>query len=63
LASRSVDNTYDPKQRAHEKQASRDEDARALATGEKTRDQLRRENGIFSGLDVRPDLDGAESLS
>jgi len=33
--------------RAKEKQASRDEDARALASGEKTREQLNRENGAF----------------
>ena len=37
----------DPKERAREKQASRDEDARALASGEKSRAQLRRENGHF----------------
>ena len=35
---------YDPAQRAAEKQASRVEDARALASGEKSREQLRREN-------------------
>jgi hypothetical protein len=63
MASSSVVQTYDPKERAREKQASRDEDTRALATGEKTREQLCRENCIFSGVDMRPDLDGAESLA
>jgi len=39
---------FDPRQRALEKQASRDEDARALASGEKTVEQLRAENGAFA---------------
>jgi hypothetical protein len=39
---------FDPKVRAAEKQASRDEDARALASGEKTREQLRAENSAFA---------------
>jgi hypothetical protein len=39
---------FDPEERAREKQASRDEDARALASGEKNREQLKRENGAFS---------------
>jgi hypothetical protein len=38
---------FDPLERAREKQASREEDARALAAGEKTREQLKRENGHF----------------
>lgn len=40
--------TFDPAERAREKQASRDEDARALASGEKTVEQLRRENSAFA---------------
>ncbi len=32
------------------KQASRDEDDRALASGQKSREQLRRENSIFAPL-------------
>ncbi len=40
--------TFDPAERAREKQASRDEDARAIAAGEKTADQVRRENGAFA---------------
>jgi len=38
---------FDPEQRALEKQASRDDDARALASGEKSREQLRLENSAF----------------
>ena len=34
----------------HEKQASRDEDARRLAAGEVSREQLRRENNPFFGM-------------
>jgi hypothetical protein len=40
---------FDPAERAAEKQASRDDDARALASGAKSREQLRRENSMFSG--------------
>ncbi len=50
-------NTYDPKKRAAEKEASRDEDERALESGEKTREQLKRENGIFHGMRFRIDYD------
>jgi hypothetical protein len=39
---------YDPIARAAEKQASRDADAAALASGEKTVEQLRKENGAFA---------------
>lgn len=39
---------FDPAQRAHEKAAAREEDARALASGEKSQDQLRAENGAFA---------------
>jgi hypothetical protein len=40
--------TFDPAVRAAEKQASRDADARALASGEKSRAQLKAENGAFA---------------
>ncbi len=53
----------DVEKRRQEKQASREADARALASGEKSREQLRRENGVFSGLNLEIDLDGAHSLS
>lgn len=38
---------YDPRQRVLEKQRSREADAQALASGEKTRAQLRDENRAF----------------
>ena len=38
----------EPSSRAQQKQRSRDADAQALASGEKTREQLRRENGAFA---------------
>lgn len=46
-------NTFDPKKRAAEKQASRDEDARQLAAGEVTHAELRKRNGFFSSLDFK----------
>lgn len=47
---------YDPPERAREKQASRDQDAADLASGKKTREQLRRENGMFHGLILHVDF-------
>ncbi len=52
----SADDHFDPKARAAEKQASRDEDDAALASGAKSRDELRRDNGAFAQLRVRPDF-------
>jgi hypothetical protein len=43
-----------PQVRASEKQRSRDADARALATGVKTREDLRRENSPFRALAHEP---------
>lgn len=54
---------YDPSERASEKQRSRDEDARRLASGEVTQEELRRENGIFYGLKVRARIDLCRKLS
>jgi hypothetical protein len=48
--------------RALEKHLSREADARALASGDKERDQLRRENGHFAGRKVQVDFKGAKSL-
>ena len=42
----------DPEQRAREKQAARDEDARRLAAGEITVAELAKENGFFAGFDL-----------
>ncbi len=39
----------DQEARAREKQLSREADEQALASGEKTREQLRRENHLFAG--------------
>ena len=53
---------FDPKERAREKQRSRDEDARALASGEKSREELRRENGHVVFPNVRISLSGFKPL-
>jgi hypothetical protein len=39
---------YDPAQRAEEKARAREQDELDLASGAKTRPQLRRENGLFA---------------
>ncbi len=50
-----ADTTYiHPRERQREKQVSRDEDARRLAEGEVTPEQLQRENAFFQGLPVEP---------
>ncbi len=54
--------SLDVAERAREKQRSRDEDARALASGEKTREQLRRENGVFAFPHVRISVRGSKPL-
>lgn len=46
--------SIDPEERRREKQASRDDDARRLAAGEVTPDQLRQENALFAGVYVEP---------
>ncbi len=53
---------FDPEERAREKQRSREDDARALASGEKSREELRRENGHFAFPNVRVSLRGAKPL-
>jgi hypothetical protein len=50
--------SYQPAVRAREKQAAREADARALASGEKSPEELRRERGAFAFPHVRIDLDG-----
>jgi hypothetical protein len=52
----------DPQERAREKQRSRDEDARALSSGAKSKEQLRRENGHFAFNKARVSLLGAKPL-
>jgi hypothetical protein len=56
------DERLDPEERRREKQRSRDEDARALASGEKSREQLQRENGHFSFPNARISLRGTKPL-
>ena len=46
--------------RAHEKQASRDEDLRALESGEKSVEQLNAENAKFAFPGVVVDIRGAK---
>jgi hypothetical protein len=53
---------FDPKERAREKQRSREEDARALASGEKSPEELQRENGHFSFPNARISLRGSKAL-
>ena len=48
------DEYFDPKKRAQEKRESRERDDQALASGEKTREQLLLENSPFVHLRVRP---------
>jgi hypothetical protein len=45
-----------------EKQESRDADARALASGRKSGQELNRNNGIFRGFRFRVDLKSAKRL-
>lgn len=59
--------TYDPVERAKEKQESRERDEAALAerfasSGEKTQEQLRKENGYFSQLKYIINFSKAKSL-
>lgn len=55
--------TFDPKERAREKQLSREQDERDLASGAKTREQLRRENGFFAFPTAKILWDECERLS
>ena len=49
--------------RKAEKQRSLDGDRRALESGQKSREQLRQESGLFSGMKVRVEFDKARALS
>jgi hypothetical protein len=48
--------------RKAEKQKARDDDQRALVSGQKSREQLRQENGLFSGVKVRVEFEKAKAL-
>ena len=54
---------YDVAASAKEKRIARERDRQDLADGNKTRDDLRRENGAFAFPSVQLDLDSAKSLS
>ena len=43
---------YAPSRRAAEKEAARSKDARDLAKGRVSREDLHRSNGLFSGLEI-----------
>jgi len=51
-----VDEIFSPEERAREKQLSREEDARMLAEGLITVEELRIRNSPFAQLLVRPDF-------
>jgi hypothetical protein len=53
----------DPKKRAAEKAASRRADEQALASGAKSREELRRENALLGSVKARPKYSKAKSLS
>lgn len=50
-------------QRVREKQLSRDRDEQDLVNGQKSREQLRWENGHFIRLNIRPNIVAARALS
>ena len=54
--------SLDSRERAREKQISRDADERALELRAKSPAELQRENGHFAGLRVRVALERAKSL-
>ena len=54
--------SYDPAELADRKRKSRDQDARDLATGRKTVEVLKQENGLFSKVPSRPRWDKSKPL-
>lgn len=46
------DNYYDPKERARQKQLSREQDEQDLKSGKITKEELRKKNGFFSSLNI-----------
>lgn len=55
------DDVFDPRERAAQKQASRDADEVALASGAKSPADLRRENAAFGGARLRPNFAAAHT--
>ena len=54
--------SYDPAERAREKQASREQNEQEVLSGQKSREQIHRENAHFSTLKIRVNFAGAKSL-
>ncbi len=54
--------SFDPKERAREKQASREQDARDLEEGHKSVDALRAENGKFVFPNAKVDWESCKRL-
>lgn len=54
--------TFSPIDRAAQKQRSREDDRQALLSGQKTREQLCKENGHFVFRNVRISLRGSRPL-
>ncbi len=52
MSSYAID-VLDPMKRASEKQASRERDRERLVSGQVNRDDLRRENGLFSSIPLQ----------
>jgi hypothetical protein len=63
VPARMAPRAYDPAERARQKQASRDQDARDLASGQKSREALRQENGCLASVRIRVSFAGAKSLA
>lgn len=63
LMPRRDEQTYEPVERAREKQASRDADANALASGEKSVEELRFENEALARVLSRGRIDLTASRS
>lgn len=59
-----LEDGFDPAELWTEKRRSRDEDRRALESGEKTIEQLREENGVFARVlaNGRVNLSASKSL-
>jgi hypothetical protein len=59
-----LEDGFDPAKLWAEKQRSRDEDRRALESGEKSIEQLREENGVLARVlaDARVNLAASKSL-
>ena len=57
-----MNDRFNPKERAREKQRSREEDDRSLARGEKSVQQLKRECGYFAFPRVRMSARGSKPL-